>query len=72
MKSMTTTRRTAPADHPAARADRRDMFLSYGFTLEQAELLTAARDGLWPLHHLKVKRALDAGATHELAVEMFA
>lgn len=71
MNSMTQNKLTVP-DDTAARTDRMEMFLSYGFSVEQALALTDARDGLWPLHHLRVKRALDAGATHDQAMAMFA
>lgn len=63
--------KTAVPDTDAARSDRLSMFISYGFSPEQSELLASARDGLWPLHHLKVKRALDVGATHEQAMSFF-
>ena len=68
---MRTMTRPQYVDNPAAYADRRDQFLRYGFTLDQADQLAAARDGLYPLHHLKVKRALDAGATHDVALGIF-
>ena len=69
MSSMTNI--PAHDRHADTRDDRVAQFLAYGFTEVQSQLLADARDGLWPVHHLKVKKALDAGASHDLAFEVF-
>ena len=64
----------APLPGPSpAHANRVDRYLDMGFSQVDAELMATCKDGKgFYLYHHDIRRQLDAGLTHSLAVQIYA